>query len=105
ARGTSSPQNRGGAAELHAVARPRMTSGSLTRIAVSITDQAGEAVMELLGELSGQPASVFTNAKTRKTVASVFLGRASDWSGAKQGVLRARLLHLRHCGIDIGAGR
>src|SRR6185369_11630469 len=82
-----------------------MKSGSLTRIAVSITDQAEEAVMELLAEIFGQPASVYTNAKTRSTVASVFLARASDWSAAKQGALRARLLQLKHCGIEIGAGR
>jgi len=82
-----------------------MKSGSLTRVAVSTTDQAEEAIMELLAELFGQPASVYTNVKTGRTAASVFLARASDWSAATQRALRARLLHLKHCGIEVGAAR
>jgi ribosomal protein L11 methyltransferase len=74
-------------------------------MAVSTTDEAGEAIMELLEELFGQPASLYTNAKTGKTVASVFLARATKGSAARQGTLRKRLLHLRQCGIDIGTGR
>jgi len=87
------------------MAGSRVKNGTLTRITVSITDEAGEAVLELLEEFFGQPASLYTSAKTRRTVASVYLKKASDWSRRREAALRERLAWLRECGMEVGSGR
>jgi ribosomal protein L11 methyltransferase len=77
----------------------------LTKVSVCIAPEAEEAVAELLSELFGRPASVYTEVETRRTTASVYLSKRSDWSPGKRTALRAGLRRLEKFGLDTGTGR
>lgn len=61
--------------------------------------------MELLTEISGRPASAYTDAKKGATTVTAWCERRSEWSAAKQRRLRDGLARLRECGVNVGGGR
>jgi ribosomal protein L11 methyltransferase len=77
--------------------------GSLWKISVATLPQAEEAVLELLQSVLGSPASAYTNARTGRTAATVFLPRDSA-KGMELRVreLRSGLGRLRQCGLETG---
>jgi len=72
---------------------------------VLISQEAEEAVVQLLERIVGQPAFVFVDAESQVTVASVYAKRAADWSAARRARLREELRGLRADGLEVGAGR
>src|SRR3954471_19877609 len=80
------------------------SSGALRQIAVSVSAEAEEAVLELLGEIFGQPAAFYSNAETGDHLASVYLEKKTDWNPDKEQELSARLENLKVCGLNIGPG-
>jgi ribosomal protein L11 methyltransferase len=79
-----------------------MKRGSLWKVTVGIAPSAEDEVRELLEDLSGQPACVYTDAQNQDTTASVYLDQASDWSDARRRELIAGLERLRARGVDVG---
>ena len=82
-----------------------MKAGPLLRISVSIAAESEDAVCELLGGLSGQPASVYHDAESGDVTASVYLAGANHWPAAQREALRAGLRRIRECGLNIGSGK
>ena len=81
-----------------------MRADSLWKLSVVISLEAEEAVTELLEQIFGQPASVFADARTGGTIASVYLTKRADCSTAKRAVLRTGLERIKKCGLG-GSGR
>lgn len=81
-----------------------MKPGTMRQISVAVSVEAEEAVAALLEHLSGQPASVYTDAETNAPVASVFCQKRSDWSPAKRARLLAGLKAIQVHGLEIGPG-
>jgi ribosomal protein L11 methyltransferase len=79
-----------------------MNRSALWRLSVSISPAAEEAVSELLGELAGVPAAVWTNLETGRTEAQVYLPAENH---ALHRELAAGLRRLRDAGLDLGSGR
>jgi ribosomal protein L11 methyltransferase len=82
-----------------------MKAGPLTKVSVAIATEAEEAVMALLSELFGEPASAYTNAETGRTTASVYLENEPDEFRAERRALLEGLRQLRSGGLDIGTGK
>lgn len=76
----------------------------LRQVMVSVSAEAEEAILELLGSIFGQQASFYSNAETGAQLASVYLSKPSDWNRARQQALAAGLENLQACGLDIGPG-
>jgi ribosomal protein L11 methyltransferase len=74
----------------------------LTKISVRIPPGSEEPVMELLAEFFGQPASVYADAQTRATTASVYLDKSRDWSANRRSALRIRFRELERLGFRLG---
>jgi len=71
---------------------------------VGVTSESEDAVTDLLGELLGQPASVYQDLERGITTASVYLSSPSTWSAATRSRLQAGLAHIKACGLDVGFG-
>jgi ribosomal protein L11 methyltransferase len=80
------------------------SSGALRQISVSVSAEAEDAVLELLGEMFGQPAAFYCDAETGAQMASVYLESKSEWNADKAQELFSRLNQLKDCGLDIGPG-
>jgi len=81
-----------------------MKPSPLWQISVAIHPEAEEPVSDLLQDIFGNPASIYTHADTQATTASVFCERRGGWSRAKEAALRAGLLNISACGLNIGPG-
>ena len=75
------------------------------QLSISSHADAEEAVVALVGDLFGGAPSVYTDADTGKTTASVFLTKRSEWTKSKKKELQIRLKLLRAAGVDPGPGR
>lgn len=82
-----------------------MSARPLLRVSVAIAPGVEDAVMELMAEVCGQPAAVYTDAETRATSASVYLPDATAWDARCRAKLREGLRHLQACGLETGSGR
>src|SRR5438105_4797693 len=76
-----------------------MRGGSLWKLSLRISPQVEDAVTELLESVFGQPASVYADAISGATSASVYLSKAEDCSAAKRAMLRNGLQRIRQCGL------
>ncbi|MEO6181856.1 MAG: 50S ribosomal protein L11 methyltransferase [Verrucomicrobiota bacterium] len=83
------------------MARPRM-KGVLSQISLSIAEHMEEPVADLLENIFGTPPSIYTDANSRKTTASIFIEKSSQWNSRIKAQLLARLKELRANGIDTG---
>jgi ribosomal protein L11 methyltransferase len=82
-----------------------MRIGPWLQISVAIAAEAEDAVGALIGEIFGQPVSVYQDAETGDVTASVYLPRAREWSAARRTRLRAGLKLIRQSGLGLGPGK
>ena len=79
--------------------------GVLSQISISIREDAEEAVIAIFENLFGRPPSIYTDAGTRKTTASIFLAKSSQWNSSVKAQLQTSLKLLRLAGVDPGSGK
>jgi len=77
---------------------------SLWRISVATSQEAEEAVTELLASLAGQPASSFFHVETRKVVVSTYFEKPTGLAALVR-ELRRGLANIRRCGLDVRPGK
>lgn len=82
-----------------------MKTRALLQITVTTTAEAEEVVAAVLAELLEQPASVYTDEKTRATRVSVYCPRPAVWTPAKRRELAAALQQIKSAGLDVGRAR
>jgi ribosomal protein L11 methyltransferase len=87
------------------MARPRLGQKPLRQISVATSLEAEEAVVELLVRVFNRPAAVYTNEKTKVTIASVYCPKSSDWNPARRAALRRGLAVIKESGLNIGIGK
>jgi ribosomal protein L11 methyltransferase len=78
---------------------------ALVQISVSISEEAEEFVAEIFENLFGRPPSIYIDADSRATTASIFLDQVSLWTPQVKTKLSASLNSLRQTGIDLGSGK
>ena len=78
---------------------------ALFQISASISEDAEEPVAALFEHFFGKSPSVYTDAETRATIASVFLDTRSQWNSRVKTQLLNGLKQLRNAGIEIGPGK
>ncbi|MGI8965631.1 MAG: 50S ribosomal protein L11 methyltransferase, partial [Limisphaerales bacterium] len=76
-----------------------------TRISISISTQAEEAVSELLESLFQQLPSIYTDAETRETMATTYLQKPTALTNNSVARIKKGLEQIRNCGIDCGSGK
>ena len=74
----------------------------LWKLSIRLAPEAEEAVVEALGQIFGQPPSVFADLEKRTTVASVYLPKVTAQQRAEA---RAALANIRRAGLEVGSGR
>ncbi len=79
--------------------------GPLSQISVAISEDAEEPVSTVFENLFGRPPSIYTDANTRKTAASIFFEKSSQWTPQLRTELLKKLSELRDLGIDLGTGK
>jgi ribosomal protein L11 methyltransferase len=82
-----------------------MTSKPLWQISVVTSLEAEDAAVELLARIFNRPAAVYTNEKTKVTVASVYCPKRSEWNPARHAALRHGLAAIKSGGLYTGAGK
>ena len=75
---------------------------TLLKISVRISGEAEDAVVELLTNLLGQPASVYTDTEKQTTSAIAYAAR---FTAVQRRQLREGLRNIREAGLKLGAGR
>jgi ribosomal protein L11 methyltransferase len=75
------------------------------RLSVTTTLEAEDAVAELLGKVSGQPASSHFNVETGVSVVSVFGERKIILTRSLREEIAASLKRIKGCGLNIGSGK
>ena len=81
-----------------------MKAKSLLQVSVSTSPEAEDAVVELLGRIFRNPASVYSNEITKLTVASVYCELRSEWTPAKRKAIAEGLSLMQTSGLNIGTG-
>ncbi|MEO5801971.1 MAG: 50S ribosomal protein L11 methyltransferase [Verrucomicrobiota bacterium] len=80
--------------------------GALLRVSVCISEQAADPVVAILENVFGRAPSVYTNAESRATTASIFLDKSSQWNPSVKTKLLNGLKMIRdESGIEIGSGK
>lgn len=77
----------------------------LWRISVSTTFEAEEAVAELLGEASGQPASSHFDVESQVSVVSVFGPKKTILARCLREEISAGFKRMKNCGLNLGSGK
>ena len=77
--------------------------GALWQVSVAISEEAEEPVIVIFENLFGRPPSIYTDANTRKTTASIFLEKSSQWNSAVKAELLKQLELVRESGTEIGS--
>jgi ribosomal protein L11 methyltransferase len=80
-------------------------TAKLWRISVTVTPESEEAVGELLDRIFGQAASIYRDAETGATQATVYLESPTAWSARRKIQLRVGLDRIRDCGLETGNPR
>jgi ribosomal protein L11 methyltransferase len=78
---------------------------ALVQISVALSESAEEAVGALFENIFGKSPSIYTDAETRDTTASIFLDKVSLWNPQIKADLLCGLKLLREAGIEIGSGK
>jgi ribosomal protein L11 methyltransferase len=87
------------------MARSRLVPRPLWQISVVTSLEAEDAAVELLVRVFNRAAGVYTNEKTKVTVASVYCPKQSEWNPARHAALRQGLAAIKSGGLGIGAGK
>lgn len=74
----------------------------LLQVSVTISEMAEEPACAIFEKIFGTPSSIYTNADTHVTTASVFLDTPSLWNDAAKARLFSEFALLREEGIDHG---
>lgn len=82
-----------------------MKSRALLQITVTTTAKAEDVVATIMGELLEQPATGYTDEKTRTTRVSVYCPQPAIWTAAKRRELAAALQRIKAAGLDVGHAR
>lgn len=82
-----------------------MTPKPLWQVSVVTSLEAEDAAVELLARIFHREAGVYTNEKTKVTVASVYCSKQSEWNPSRRTALRQGLAALKSSGLDIGASK
>jgi ribosomal protein L11 methyltransferase len=77
----------------------------LWRISVTTTLEAEDAVAELLGTTSGQPAASHFNVEARVSVVSVYGDRKKICTRKVREIISAGLKQIKRCGLNLGPGK
>ena len=75
------------------------------QISVTTSAEAEEAIAALLESIFAEPASVYTDAQTQRTVVSIYWPKRSCPEAEIRVRLRRGLMQIRECGLGIYAGR
>ncbi|MEO6034979.1 MAG: 50S ribosomal protein L11 methyltransferase [Verrucomicrobiota bacterium] len=78
---------------------------SVFQLSVSIRENAEEKISLLFQDLFGRAPTIYTDADTRKTTASIFLEKKSDWSRSMKTRFQSGLELLRASGIQFVPGK
>jgi len=81
-----------------------MAKGTLWRFSKKTSAEAEEAVTALFGDLFAEPASVYSDAETGRSLVSVFCQKLPKTVTRLRAELRSGLRHVRACGLDTGPG-
>jgi len=82
-----------------------MKTKPLWRVSVVTTPEAEDAVLELLGEVLGQPASSYFNLETGASTVTVYCEqKPAVFHEAREKIL-AGLRQINNCGLKIGSGK
>ncbi len=81
-----------------------MKQSRLLQVTVATSLEAEDAVAEILAKVFGQSPAVYTNEKTRVTLASVYCDSRKEWTRARRREIEAGLRVMREAGLDVGAG-
>jgi ribosomal protein L11 methyltransferase len=76
----------------------------LWQISVETSPEAEEAVAELLWSVFNCPAAIYTNEKTRVTIASVYCDGRAEFTNHKRAALAEGLKRIRAGGLKLGRG-
>jgi ribosomal protein L11 methyltransferase len=80
-------------------------SAVMWQISVVTTLEAEEAVMELLTRVFRRSAAIYTNEKTKVSMASVYCPKRSEWNNDRRAALRQGLAAVKSSGLKFGAGK
>ncbi len=80
-----------------------MKAGSLWRLSVAVTPEAEDAVVELLEKIFHQAPSVYTDAESGCSSATVYLASRGAVSAARRARINAGRARIRACGLDPGS--
>ena len=81
------------------------TTKTLWRVSVATTPEAEDAVSELLGAVLSETVSSYHNLKTGVTVVTAYGAHKPVPSAECQAKIRAGLIQISKCGLNLGAGR
>jgi ribosomal protein L11 methyltransferase len=79
-----------------------MKSGRLTQVSVSIAQESEEAVSVLFENLLGQTPSIYVDAQTGATTATVYLDKTDKFLSNQ---IKSGLTQIAKGGLDIGTGK
>lgn len=82
----------------------RMKTAPLTKVSITTTPEAEEAVAELLLRVLCQTPSTYFDAETGETTVSTYLEKPAQLKTTVRAELQAGLNALIECGLDIGPG-
>jgi ribosomal protein L11 methyltransferase len=82
-----------------------MKQKPLRRISIATTPEAEDAVAELLGATSGQPAVRFLDVATQTSVVSVYSARKTIPAAKIRDNIRSGLKRIKNCGLKTGSGK
>lgn len=77
-----------------------MKGRPLYQVSVPTTAEAEEAMVHLLSEVYGQPASIYTDARTGRSSARVYLANRLDFTAQSKRALTLGLKRIREAGLS-----
>jgi ribosomal protein L11 methyltransferase len=80
----------------------RTSTRPLFKISIRITPEAEDAVLELLSQVFGQPASIYSDTERKTTSAITYV---EDFSARQRAQVRDGLRSIRAAGLNSGSGR
>jgi ribosomal protein L11 methyltransferase len=82
-----------------------MKTKALWRIRIPVTAASEDAVAALMEAVLGTPASIYTDVRTGRSAATIYLDRVNDWNAARKASLTDGLKELAGIGVEIPAVR
>ena len=80
----------------------KTSAKNLIKVSIRITADAEDAVLELLGGVFGQPASIYADTEKHTTSAIIYVEK---FTTAQRAQVREGLRMIREAGLDVGSGR